>query len=107
MKTKLHLSDFLIVRFQTDQVAAAMQTARLDRIQLAQMSGGIAEEEIIDAQDVFTAFLRVVSKARGRLKSESGGIGLGGEPISFQLSGNIVDVSSEQERILLQIDQSK
>jgi len=100
----LTVGDFEALRTRVDELDRLWPPEPRVRVAVPGVVGGAPpDSEIVELGEALTAALGALATAHRRLRGAGMGLDLGGDPVTLQLHGELIDVDPENARIRLHI----
>lgn len=104
MKHTLHPFDVLLLRSAVAEAARQASPEPTARVTFPPLRGGVRDDEdAVEVGDVLTAAVGAVASATRQLRSGNVAIDLGGEPLTLELSGELVGTTTDAEQIFIRV----
>lgn len=96
-------TDFLLLQEKVDELTWLLRRERLDQVGLPSIFGGGEDElDAVETGDVLGATAIAVGRGKQKLIAAEG-IALGGDPITFQLTGEYAGMLGETHEIFVRV----
>ncbi len=102
---ELKLMDILALRSSIDELTRSKTIDTPGKTVLPGLSGETTQEEAIDAGTLLETLLKALNNAAHNLNAK--GISLAKEPIEIKLTGSLVGISPDADRILMKVKPEK